>query len=82
METVSGNLHITLENKDDYRNIASFDSTRKLYTAVEAADHVYTECAAQHWAEESVCTSLNKNAVAQSVLLGSKNVKKRGALIF
>ena len=27
-----------LQNKDDYRNMASFDSTRKLYTAVETAE--------------------------------------------
>ena len=49
METVSGNVYITLQNKDYYRNMASFDSTRKLYTAVETAEHVYTECAAKLW---------------------------------
>ena len=50
-------------------------------TAVETAEHVYTECAAKHWAEQSVCTSLNENDVTHSVLLGSKNVRKGGALI-
>ena len=29
-------------------------------TAVETAEHVYTECAAKHWAEQSVCTSLDE----------------------
>jgi hypothetical protein len=50
--------------------MASLDSTRKLYTAVETAEPVYTECAAKHWAEQSVCTSLDKNAVTHSVLFG------------
>ena len=36
-------------------------------TAVETAEHVYTECAAKHWAEQSVCTSLDENAVTHSV---------------
>ena len=36
---------------------------------------------AEHWAEQSVCTSLNENAVTHSVLLGSKNVRKGCALI-
>ena len=60
METVSRNMHITLQNKEDYRNMASFDSTRKLYTAVETAEHVYTEYASKHWAEQSVCTISTK----------------------
>jgi hypothetical protein len=51
-------------------------------TAVETAEHVYTECAAKHWAKQSVCTSLDENDVTHSVLLGSKNVRKGGALIF
>ena len=42
METVGGNMYITLQNKDDYRNMASLDSTKKLYTAVKTAEHVYT----------------------------------------
>ena len=37
------------------------------------------KCTAKHWAEQSVCTSLHKNAVTHSVLLGSKYVRKRGA---
>jgi hypothetical protein len=45
---------ITLQNKDDYRNMASFNSTMKLYTALETAEHVYTEYAAKHWTEQSV----------------------------
>jgi hypothetical protein len=45
-----------LQNKDEYRNMASFDSSRKMYAAVETAEHVYTDCAAKHWAEQSVCT--------------------------
>jgi hypothetical protein len=40
-----------------------------------------TECAAKHWAKQSVCTSLDKIAVTHSVLLGFKNVRKGGALI-
>jgi hypothetical protein len=51
---VSGNMHITLQNKDGYRNMASLDITRKLYTTVETAEHAHTECAAKHWAEKSV----------------------------
>jgi hypothetical protein len=49
-------------------------------TAVETAEHVYT--AAKHWAEQSVCTSLDENAATHSVLLGSENVGKGCALIF
>jgi hypothetical protein len=49
--------------------------------AVETAEHVYTECAANHWAKHSVCTSLDENAVTHSVLLGFKNVRKGGVLI-
>ena len=52
------------------------------YTSVQSAEKVYTECIAKHWAEQSVCTSLDGNAVTHSVLLGSKNVRKGGALIF
>jgi hypothetical protein len=81
VETVSGNMHITLQNKDDYRNMASFDSTKKLYTTVETAEHVYTESAAIHWAEQIVCTSLDDNVVTQSVLLVSKSVRNGGAII-
>jgi hypothetical protein len=44
-------MYITLENKDDYRNMASFDSTKKLYSAMKTAEHVYTECAAKHSAK-------------------------------
>jgi hypothetical protein len=29
---VARSLSITLQDKDDYKNMASFDSTRKLYT--------------------------------------------------
>ena len=46
-------------------------------TAVETAEHKAT-----HWAKQSVCTSLDENAVTHSVLLGFKNVRKGGALIF
>ena len=42
VETVSGNMYITLQNKDDYRNMASLESTRKLYTALETAEHCST----------------------------------------
>ena len=31
----------------------------------QTAEHVYTECKAKHWAEQSVCTSLDENAVTQ-----------------
>ena len=51
-------------------------------TAVETAEHVYTECAAKHWAEQSMCTSLKENDVTHSVLLGSENFRKGVALIF
>ena len=51
-------------------------------TVVETAEHVYTECAVKHWAEQSVCTSLDENNVTYSVLLGSKNVRKEGAPMF
>jgi hypothetical protein len=81
VETVSGNMYITLQNKNDYRKMTSLDSTRMLYTALETSEHVYTECAAKHWAEQNV-PSLDENAVTHSVLLGSKNVRKGGALIF
>ena len=73
MGTVSGNMYITLQDKDDY--------TSKLYTHY-TAKHVYTECAVKHWAEQSVCTSPDENIVTHSVLLGSKNVRKEGALMF
>jgi hypothetical protein len=43
-------------------------------TAVETAEHVFTECAAKHWAKQSVC--LDENAVTHSVLLGFKNLRK------
>jgi hypothetical protein len=49
---------------------------------METAEHVYTEYAAKHWAEQSVCTSLDGNAVTHLVLLESKNVRKGGDLIF
>jgi hypothetical protein len=38
---------------------------------VQTAEQVY-KCAAKHWAEQSVCTSLHENALTHSVLLGSK----------
>ena len=68
--TVSANMYITLQDKADYT-----------LTAVETTEHVYTECADKHWAEQSVCTTLDENDVTHSVLLGSKNVRKGGALI-
>ena len=51
-------------------------------SAVQTAEHLYTECAAKHCAEQSVSTSLDENAITHSVLLGSKNVRKGGALNF
>ena len=51
-------------------------------TEVETANHVYTECAVKHWSEQSVCTSLDENNVTHTVLLGLKNVRKEGALMF
>ena len=75
-------MYITFQNKDDYRNMASLDCTKKPYTAVKTAEHVYTECAAKHWAKQRLCTSLGENAVTHLVLLGSKNVREGGALIF
>ena len=42
-------------------------------TTVETAECVYTECAANHWAKQSVCTSLDEKAVTHSVWLGFKN---------
>jgi hypothetical protein len=60
-------MHITLQNEDDYRN------SDELY-AVETAEYVYTECAGEHWAEQSVFTSFDENDIIHSVLLGSKNV--------
>jgi hypothetical protein len=42
---------------------------------------VYTECTAKNSAEQSVCTSIEENPVTHVVLLGSKNVRKGGALI-
>jgi hypothetical protein len=81
VDNVSSNMNITLQNKDEYRHMASLDSTRKLYTAVETAELVHTECAAKHWAKQSVCT-LDEKGVTHSVLLGSKNFRKGGALNF
>jgi hypothetical protein len=53
-----------------------------ILTAVETAEHLYTECAAKHWDKQSLCTSFDENAVTHSVLLGLKNVRRGGALIF
>ena len=48
-----------LQNKVDYRNMARFDSTRKLYTAVETAEHVCTQTVSvqPNIGQSKVCTS-------------------------
>ena len=51
-------------------------------SAVQTAEHLYTECAAKHCAKQSISTSLDENAITHSVLLGSKNVSKSGGLTF
>jgi hypothetical protein len=52
-----------------------------MYTAVQTAEQVDTECKAKNRAEQSVCPSMDENPVTDSVLLGSKNVRRGGALI-
>ena len=37
--------------------MASLNSTMNLYTAVETAEHGYTECAAKHWADKVGATT-------------------------
>jgi hypothetical protein len=51
-------------------------------TAVETAEHVYMECAANHWDKQSVCTILDENAVTHSVLLGFIKCQKRRSPYF
>jgi hypothetical protein len=80
VETVGGNIYIKLQNKDDYRNMASLDGTRKLYTAVKTSEYVYTECAAKHFAEQSVCTTLDDSLT--QFCSDPKVSEKEVALIF
>ena len=47
---------------------------------VQSSGQVYTESIM--FLAICVLPSVNENAIAQSILLGSKNVKKEGALIF
>ena len=60
METVSGNMYITLQNKDEYKNMARLESTRKLYAPQWKQLNIFTQSVQLNIGPSKVCAVLTK----------------------